>query len=158
MGVNELAKLSDSTRKQLRAIAQKQAEKIAKEFEEKMSKKYESLIDLYYGEPYQTNPPHYKRTGNLRNSYIPYFNTINSTVIGGIEVTGENMKDYGRKKKLSGEDYLSHFYFSPNLPSATWHGGDWHGGYGVMAGFSAYSEMVNYYIDTVKDFRKRYGV
>ena len=32
-----MAKLSDSTRKQLRAIARKQAEKIAKEFEEKMS-------------------------------------------------------------------------------------------------------------------------
>ena len=150
-----MAKLSDSTRKQLRAIAQKQAEKIAKEFEEKMSKKYESLLDLYYSEPYQTNPPHYPRTGNLRNSYIPYFNTIGSTVIGGIEITGQNMFDYGQRSKISGESYIEKFYFNP---SATWHGGDYHGGYGVMAGFSAYSEMVNFYKDTVKDFRKRYGI
>ena len=150
-----MAKLSDSTRKQLRAITQKQAEKIAKEFEEKMSKKYESLLDLYYAEPYQTNPPHYKRTGNLRNSYIPYFNAIGSTVIGGIEITGQNMFDYGQRSKISGESYIEKFYFNP---SATWHGGDYHGGYGVMAGFSVYSEMVNFYKDTVKDFRKRYGI
>ena len=157
-----MAKLSDSTRKQLRAIAQKQAEKIAKEFEEKMSKKYESLLDLYYAEPYQTNPPHYKRTGNLRNSYIPSFNTIGSTVIGGIEITGENMDDYGNPKRpngtITGERYLEKYFFSPTMPSATWHGGDYHGGYGVMASFSAYSEMVNFYKDTVKDFRKRYGI
>ena len=157
-----MAKLSDSTRKQLRAIAQKQAEKIAKEFEEKMSKKYESLLDLYYSEPYQTNPPHYKRTKNLRNSYIPYFNTIGSTVIGGIEITGENMDDYGNPKRpngtITGERYLEKYFFSPTMPSATWHGGDYHGGYDVMAGFSAYSEMVNFYRDTVKDFRKRYGI
>ena len=104
-----MAKLSDSTRKQLRAIAQKQAEKIAKEFEEKMSKKYESLLDLYYAEPYQTNPPHYPRTDNVRNSYIPYFNTIGSTVIGGIEITGQNMFAYGQRSKISGESYIEKF-------------------------------------------------
>ena len=150
-----MAKLSNSTRKQLRAIAEKQANKIAKEFEEKMCKKYESLIDLYYNEPYQTNPPHYQRTGNLRRSYMPYLQTIGATVIGGIEIAGENMSDYGQRSKISGESYIEKFYFNP---SATWHGGDWHGGYGVMANFSVYDEMVNYYKDTVKDFRKRYGI
>ena len=153
-----MAKLSDSTRKQLREIAQKQAEKIVKEFEEKMSKKYESLIDLYYSESYQTKPPHYKRTGNLRHSYIPYFKTIGTTVIGGIEITGENMSDYGRKKTIFGERYLEKYFFSSSMPSATWHGGDWHGGYGVLANFSAYYEMINFYKETVKDFRKRYGI
>ena len=92
---------------------------------------------------------------NLRNSYIPYFNTVGSTVIGGIEITGQNMFDYGQRSKISGESYIEKFYFNP---SATWHGGDYHGGYGVMASFSAYSEMVNFYKDTVKDFRKRYGI
>ena len=150
-----MAKLSNSTRKQLRAIAEKQANKIAKEFEEKTCKKYESLIDLYYNEPYQTNPPHYQRTGNLRRSYMPYLQTIGATVIGGIEIAGENMSDYGQRSKISGESYIEKFYFNP---SATWHGGDWHGGYGVMANFSVYDEMVNYYKDTVKDFRKRYGI
>ena len=101
------------------------------------------------------NNPHYPRTDNLRNSYIPYFNTVGSTVTGGIEITGQNMFDYGQRSKISGESYIEKFYFNP---SATWHGGDYHGGYGVMAGFSAYSEMVNFYRDTVKDFRKRYGI
>ena len=154
-----MAKLSDSTRKQLRAIAQKQAEKIAKEFEEKMSKKYESLLDLYYSEPYQTNPPHYKRTDNLRHSYRTFTFISNKEVSSSFIVSGQNMNDYGSKKyPLTGERYLEKYFFSPTMPSATWHGGDYHGGYGVMAGFSAYSEMVNFYKDTVKDFRKRYGI
>lgn len=153
-----MAKLSESTKKQLKAITKKQAEKIAKEFEEKMCKKYESLIDWYYNEPYKTNHPHYERTGNLRRSYIPYLNTTGSTIVGGIEITGENMDDYGRKQKISGERYLEKYFFSPSMPSATWHGGDWHGGYGVMANFSAYEEMTKFYLDTVKDFRKKYGI
>lgn len=150
-----MAKLSADTKKQLRKIAEKQANKIAKEFEEKMCKKYESFIDWYYNEPYQTNPPHYQRTDNLRHSYNPYLHIIGSTVIGGIEITGENMSDYGKRSKISGESYLEKFYFNP---LATWHGGDWHGGYGVMANFSVYYEMVNYYKDTVKYFKKRYGI
>ena len=145
--------LSSENRKKLREIAQKQAEKIAKEFEETMSKKYESLLDWYYAEPYQTNPPHYERTYNLKKSYLPYFNSSSSLVVGGIEITGENMDDYGRKSKISGEDYLSKFYFNQ---TATWHGGDWHGGYGVPAGFSVYNEMINFYKATVKDFRTKY--
>ena len=154
-----MAKLSDSTRKQLRAIAQKQAEKIAKEFEEKMSKKYESLLDLYYSEPYQTNPPHYTRTDNLRHSYRTFTFISNKEVSSSFIVSGQNMNDYGSKKyPLTGERYLEKYFFSPTNPSATWHGGDYHGGYGVMAGFSAYSEMVNFYKDTVKDFRKKYGI
>lgn len=153
-----MAKLSDSTRKQLRAIAQKQAENIVKEFEEKMSKKYESLLDLYYSEPYQTNPPHYKRTDNLRRSYRTFTFISNKEVSSSFIVSGQNMNDYGQRIKISGERYLEKYFFSPTMPSATWHGGDYHGGYGVMAGFSAYSEMVNFYKDTVKDFRKRYGI
>ena len=55
----KLAKISTELKKQLLAIAQKQAEKIAKEFEDKMTEHYRSVLDWYYGEPYQTNPPHY---------------------------------------------------------------------------------------------------
>lgn len=147
--------LSPKNRKKLREIAQKQAEEIAKEFEETMSKKYESFLDWYYAEPYQTNPSHYERAYNLKKSYLPYFNSSSSQVVGGIEITGENMDDYGRKSKISGEDYLSKFFFNP---LGTWHGGDWHGGYGVPANFNAYNEMVNFYKDTVKDFRKKYEI
>ena len=150
-----MANISQELKKQLHAIAQKQAEKIAKEFEDKMTEHYRSVLDWYYGEPYQTNPTHYERTSNLRNSYIPYFKSTNSSVIGGIEISGESMNDYGRKSKISGEDYLSKFFFNP---SGTWHGGDWHGGYGVPANFNAYNEMVNFYHNTVKDFRKKYEI
>ena len=136
-----MAKISPELKKQLHAIAQKQAEKIAKEFEDKMTEHYRSVLDWYYGEPYQTNPPHYERTNNLRNSYIPYFKSTNSSVISGIEI--------------SGEDYISKFFFNP---LGTWHGGDWHGGYGVPANFNAYNEMVNFYHNTVKDFRKKYEI
>ena len=69
--------------------------------------------------------------------------------------SGDDMNDYGRKSKISGEDYLSKFFFNP---LGTWHGGDWHGGYGVPANFNAYNEMVNFYKDTVKDFRKKYEI
>lgn len=150
-----MAKISPELKKQLHAIAQKQAEKIAKEFEDKMTEHYRSILDWYYGEPYQTNPPHYERINNLRNSYIPYFKSTNSSVIGGIEISGESMNDYGKKSKISGEDYVSKFFFNP---LGTWHGGDWHGGYGVPANFNAYNEMVNFYHNTVKDFRKKYEI
>lgn len=150
-----MAKISPELKKQLHDIAQKQAEKIAKEFEDKMTEHYRSVLDWYYGEPYQTNPPHYDRINNLRNSYIPYFKSTNSSVISGIEISGESMNNYGKKSKISGEDYVSKFFFNP---SGTWHGGDWHGGYGVPANFNTYNEMVNFYHNTVKDFRKKYEI
>ena len=150
-----MAQISPELKTQLQAIAQKQAEKIAKEFEDQMTEHYRSVLDWYYGEPYQTNPPHYERINNLRNSYIPYFKSTNSSVISGIEISGESMNDYGRKSKISGEDYLSKFFFNP---LGTWHGGDWHGGYGVPANFNAYNEMVNFYKYIVKDFRKKYEI
>lgn len=53
-----MANISPELKKQLHAIAQKQAEKIAKKFEDKMTEHYRSVLDWYYGEPYQTNPPH----------------------------------------------------------------------------------------------------
>lgn len=148
-------KLSPENRKKLHQIAQKQAEEVAKEFEETMSKKYESILDWYYSEPYQTNPPHYERTYNLRNSYRTFMFISPKQVSSSFLISGDDMNDYGRRSKISGEDYLSKFYFNS---VGTWHGGDWHGGYGVPAKFSAYNEMINFYKATVKDFRKKYGI
>ena len=150
-----MAKISPELKKQLHAIAQKQAEKIAKEFEDKMTEHYRSVLDWYYGEPYQTNPPHYDRTNNLRNSYRTFMFISSKQVSSSFLISGDDMNDYGRKSKISGEDYLSKFFFNP---LGTWHGGDWHGGYGVQANFNAYNEMVNFYKDTVKDFRKKYEI
>lgn len=152
-----LAKISPELKKQLHAIAQKQAEKIAEEFKDKMTEHYKSVLDWYYNEPYQTNPPHYKRTYNLKNnSYIPYLKSTNLSVVGGIEISGENMNDY--KPDFSGEDLLRGYFFVPGIPSVTWHGGDWHGGRGTMAKFSAAEEMYKFYYQTVKDFRKKYEI
>lgn len=152
-----MANISPELKKQLHAIAQKQAEKIAKEFEDKMTEHYKSVLDWYYGEPYQTNPPHYKRTYNLKNnSYVPYFKSTNSSVISGIEISGESMDDY--KPDFSGEDLLRGFFFVPGMPSVTWHGGDWHGGRGTMAKFSAAEEMYRFYHNIIKDFRKKYEI
>lgn len=151
----KLAKISPELKKQLHAIAQKQAEKIAKEFEDKMTEHYRSVLDWYYGEPYQTNPPHYDRTNNLRNSYRTFMFISSKQVSSSFLISGDDMNDYGRKSKISGEDYLSKFFFNP---LGTWHGGDWHGGYGVPANFNAYNEMVNFYKDTVKDFRNKYEI
>lgn len=150
-----MAKISPELKKQLHAIAQKQAEKIAKEFEDKMTEHYRSVLDWYYGEPYQTNPPHYDRTNNLRNSYRTFMFVSSKQVSSSFLISGDDMNDYGRKSKISGEDYLSKFFFNP---LGTWHGGDWHGGYGVPANFNAYNEMVNFYHNTVKDFRKKYEI
>lgn len=150
-----MANISPELKKQLHAIAQKQAEKIAKEFEDKMTEHYRSVLDWYYGEPYQTNPPHYDRTNNLRNSYRTFMFISSKHVSSSFLISGDDMNDYGRKSKISGEDYLSKFFFNP---LGTWHGGDWHGGYGVPANFNAYNEMVNFYKDTVKDFRKKYEI
>lgn len=150
-----MAKISSELKKQLHAIAQKQAEKIAKEFEDKMTEHYRSVLDWYYGEPYQTNPPHYDRTDNLRNSYRTFMFISSEQVSSSFLISGDGMNDYGRKSKISGEDYLSKFFFNP---LGTWHGGDWHGGYGVPANFNAYNEMVNFYHNTVKDFRKKYEI
>lgn len=150
-----MANISPELKKQLHAIAQKQAEKIAKEFEDKMTEHYRSVLDWYYGEPYQTNLPHYDRTNNLRNSYRTFMFISSKQVSSSFLISGDDMNDYGRKSKISGEDYLSKFFFNP---LGTWHGGDWHGGYGVPANFNAYNEMVNFYHNTVKDFRKKYEI
>lgn len=150
-----MANISQELKKQLHAIAQKQAEKIAKKFEDKMTEHYRSVLDWYYGEPYQTNPPHYDRTNNLRNSYRTFMFISSKQVSSSFLISGDDMNDYGRKSKISGEDYLSKFFFNP---LGTWHGGDWHGGYGVPANFNAYNEMVNFYKNTVKDFRKKYEI
>ena len=150
-----MANISPELKKQLHAIAQKQAEKIAKKFEDKMTEHYKSVLDWYYGEPYQTNPPHYERTNNLRNSYRTFMFISSKQLSSSFLISGDDMNDYGRKSKISGEDYLSKFFFNP---LGTWHGGDWHGGYGVPANFNAYNEMVNFYKDTVKDFRKKYEI
>lgn len=150
-----MANISPELKKQLHAIAQKQAEKIAKKFEDKMTEHYRSVLDWYYGEPYQTNPPHYDRTNNLRNSYRTFMFISSKQVSSSFLISGDDMNDYGRKSKISGEDYLSKFFFNP---LGTWHGGDWHGGYGVPANFNAYNEMVNFYKNTVKDFRKKYEI
>lgn len=143
--------ISNDTMRKIRELAKAQAENIAKEFEDKMTEKYDELLDRYYGEPYQTRPPHYGRTNNLRNSYRTFTFVSPKQVSGNFIVDGTNMKDY--KQPITGEGYVAGYYFNP---AGTWHGGDWHGGYGVKAGFNAYNEMVDYYKGLAKGLRNKY--
>ena len=127
-----------------------------------INKDFENVIDkniTLKNECDFINPYLVLRTDNVLYScnyaYIPDFKSTNSSVISGIEISGESMNDYGKKSRISGEDYVSKFFFNP---VGTWHGGDWHGGYGAPANFNAYNEMINFYKYTVKDFRKKYEI
>ena len=64
------------------------------------------------------------------------------------------MKDYPgiRNDSISGQDLLSTYIYNP---SGTWHGGDWHGGYGVVTSFNIYNEMEKYKKELIKDMQNR---
>ena len=67
------------------------------------------------------------------------------------------MKDYLgiRNDSLSGQDLLSTYIYNP---SGTWHGGDWHGGYGIEATFGIYDEMNKYYNKLLKEYEQKCSV
>ena len=70
------------------------------------------------------------------------------------------MKDYpgSRNQEISAQRLLDKFIYTQTQPSATWHGGDWHGGYGNMNSFSIYNEIHKYRDELLKDFKKRCSV
>ena len=43
-------------------------------------------------------------------------------------------------------------------PSGTLHGVNWHGGYGIEAGFSIYDEMDKYYNKLLKEYEQKCSV
>lgn len=149
-------------RKNLEYFAKEKAKKMAIEARERLTDHYISLIDLFYcdakpgldkyGEPY------YHRSFGLYNSFKKYYKNSHGVIYyGGVEITADKMKDYLSLdgNGFSGKNLLDKFIYNPVQSHETWHGGDWHGGYGIMASFSIYNEMDKFYNNLIKEFEKR---
>lgn len=147
--------LSKDVIKRLEREAQKKASQLAHEAQERLTDQYISLIDWFYVDYV---PKAYDRTFGLYNSYKKFYKNSHGTIMyGGVEVTPERMDDYDyrRKQPLTASALLSEFIYNP---SGTWHGGDMHGGYGVPASFSIYSEIHSYHEQLKDEYRKRCSV
>ena len=156
-------KVSDKTRKELNEAGKKVAKKLAKEASEKLSSQYVRLIDFYYADYMprldKYDEPYYTRTWNLYKSFYKYQNHSGSNIYyGGVAITPEKMDDYFSIKPygetFKAEDMFDKFIYNKK---GTWHGGDWHGGYGVKNSFNIYTEMHKYFKDLVKYYKKNYG-
>ena len=154
--------IDSKLRKNLEYFGQEKAKKLAQEARDRLSDHYLSLIDWFYSDAQpgvdKYGEPYYHRTFGLYKSFKKYYkNSHNSIYYGGVEITADKMKDY---PSLNGEGFsaqrlLDKFIYVPNQPSATWHGGNWHGGYGVMAGFSVYNEMNDFHNKLLKEYQDR---
>ena len=157
-------KLDEKTKRKLEESGKKVTNKLADDAKKKLTDKYRSLIDQYYDDYTprvdKHGIPYYQRTGNLYKSYRPYKKTNNTISYGGVQITADKMRDYS---SVSGEIFsaqrlLDKYIYTTSLPSATWHGGDWHGGYGVMAGFSMSDELLSYRDYLFDYYTKKYSV
>lgn len=157
--------IDDKLRKNLEYFGQEKAKKLAQEARERLSDHYMSLIDWYYLDYVpkldKYDEPYYHRTFGLYKSFKKYYkNSHNSIYYGGVEITADKMNDY---PSLNGEGFsakrlLDKFIYVPTQPSATWHGGDWYGGYGNMARFSIYNEMNDFYNKLLKEYQDRCSI
>lgn len=148
----------------LKKIAKDVANKIANEARKELCDKYKSLLDRYYSKPPtldKNGVPYYIRTKNLYKSYSPYKHELpRNRFVAGVYIHADKMKDYDSVKgshDFSAERLLNKFIFvnplsSPDFQSYTWHGGDWHGGYGWVENFSIYDEMFKYRDKLVKKY------
>jgi hypothetical protein len=155
-------KMDKGIRQKLEEYGKQKANELANDAEEKLVNKYISLIECYYDDYTpklnKYGIPYYVRTFNLRKSYIPYKKTPfgnRSTYYGGVKITAERMNEYTSRNgdTFLAERLLDKYIYTTALPSATWHGGDWHGGYGVMAGFSIYYEMKVYQKKLINEYK-----
>lgn len=137
------------------------AKALAHEASEKLTDHYISLLDWYYVDYTpkvdKHGNPYYTRTFNLYKSAHKYYKNRTDVFYGGVRIDGSTMKDYPgvRGEDISGQRLLDKFIYTTTLPSATWHGGDWHGGYGTMASFSIYDEMQKYKKELVKELQDK---
>lgn len=148
--------------------------KLANDAKEKLTNYYASLIERYYSnEDYVRGVdayghPYYDRTYQLRKSYSPYKRWAENRqhVEAGVYISADKMQDYDTRNnakygKFSAEDLLFKFIirennpvFSPYGSDWTWHGGDWHGGYGIPSKFSIYNEMFRYRESLLQEYAK----
>ena len=146
--------LSKKTVMQIERFAQKKTSELAHEAQEKLADYYISLIDWFY---LDRMPTAYNRTFQLFKSYKKFYKNSHGTIMyGGIEITSEKMSDYdyNRSQPITAEKLLSTYIYTP---LGTWHGGNMHGGYGVPANFSIYSEIHNYHEQLKDEYRRRFS-
>lgn len=121
------------------------AQDLCKEISQRFIDKYVSLLDRFYS--FQEYPRSYKPTYNLYGSYKKYMNQNKKygKYYCGILIAPIHMHDYPidihRKKAISAERLLYKYIYREEDVSATFHGGDYSGGYGQLASFSFYDEM-----------------
>lgn len=144
-------KIDQNTYKELEELGKKEASKMADDAKNKMVDKYVSLISSYYDDytpkKDKYGKPYYIRTFNLFNSYSPYKKNPHNTIYyGGIHIHAGKMYDYYNKydEVFPADTLLEKFIYTTEPPYSTWHGGDWHGGYGVKNSFSIYEEIHKY--------------
>ena len=91
---------------------------------------------------------------SIYKSAHKYYKNETDRFYGGVRIDGTTMKDYPgiRNDSISGQNLLSTYIYNP---SGTWHGGDWHGGYGVVTSFNIYNEMEKYKKELIKDMQNR---
>ena len=79
-----------------------------------------------------------------------------SVYFGGVKIPGP-MESY---PGISGTPITPWGFMSTYIynPAGTWHGGNYHGGYGEPASFSFYNELHKYHDDLKNEYRKRLSI
>lgn len=114
----------------------------AQKYTDALEKEYLNLIAKYYDEYTPTSYTH--RKGRLKGAYETYINVGQRYIEFGIRITGKHIGKFWsawqRGRYISGTRYIDMFM----TEEVTFHGGDWHGGYGEESPTSIYSAMVKY--------------
>lgn len=126
----------------LQAIVDSYVIDYAQKYNNELEKKYLSLIDNYYEE--YTPSKYTKRKYRLKGSYETYIDVGKGYIGFGIRITGEYIGKFWsawtRGRYISGARYVERFI----TEDITFHGGDWHGGYGQKGNTSIYNAMTKY--------------
>lgn len=114
----------------------------AQKYTKALEKEYLNLIAKYYEEYTPTSYTH--RKGRLKKAYKTYINVEDKYIEFGIRITGKDLGKFWsawqRGRYISGTRYIDMFL----TQEITFHGGDWHGGYGEESPTAIYSAMVEY--------------
>lgn len=152
--------MAETIEEKLRKLGQEKAKKYAKEAKDKLSKEYADTIEAFY-EEYDPEPA-YLRNYKLRKSYIPHYkdNGHGATYWGGVQIGAIRMSDYPiekgiRNKPISAENLFNTYIYNGLGNHSSFHGGDYHGGYGKQATFSIYEHMHEYHEKLKAEYRKR---
>ena len=146
----------------LRKKGQEKAKKYAKEAKDRLSKEYAKTIEDFYSDGDYEEKSRYYRNYKLRKSYVPYYkdNGHGVTYWGGVRIGAMKMSDYPKErgirgKAISANDLFNKYIYNGMNNNMTFHGGDYHGGYGKQASFSIYEHMHEYHEQLKTEFRKR---